>query len=97
MDDLRATLHRVADLIADYREALPEQHVAPAMGRASVRGALSRALPTAPVPLEAVVDELVERATPGLMASAGPRYFGFVIGGSPDATLAGRRSHVRRG
>ncbi len=88
MNELRETLHRVADLIADYREGLPDQHVAPSLGRAAVSEALSQELPEGPSPADAVVDELVAGATPGLMASAGPRYFGFVIGGSPDAALA---------
>ena len=35
-----------------------------------------------------VIAELIDRATPGLMASSGPRYFGFVVGGSLDAALA---------
>ena len=73
MDDLRQALHQVADLIADYREGLPEQHVAPSLGRAAVRDALAQALPPAPAPLHTVLDELVAGAKPGLMASAGPR------------------------
>jgi len=48
---------------------------------------LDRPLPDGPAPLDAVVEELVSAAEPGQMASAGPRYHGFVIGGSLDAAL----------
>lgn len=35
-----------------------------------------------------VIDELVERATPGLRASTGPRFYGWVIGGSHPTGVA---------
>ena len=35
-----------------------------------------------------MIDELVAAATPGLVATTGPRYFGFVIGGSIAAATA---------
>jgi hypothetical protein len=53
-----------------------------------VREALATPLSAAPAALETVIGELVFAAGPGLMASAGPRYFGLVIGGSPGAPLA---------
>lgn len=88
MSELRRTLRHVAELVADYREALPARRVGPAATRADVRAALPRVLQDGPVGLDAVVAELVAAAEPGLMASAGPRFFGFVVGGSLDAALA---------
>lgn len=75
MDDLRSTLHRVADLVADYRENLPNARVTPRDSRDTVRLALDTDLPSGPAPADVVIDELVSRAGPGLTASAGPRYF----------------------
>ncbi len=87
MDDLRRALEHAAELIADYRASLPDARVGSVTGREGVRGALPAALPEEPAPLQTVIDELVASAGPGLMSSAGPRYFGFVTGGSLDAAL----------
>ncbi len=43
--------------------------------------------PTEGVAPEQVVEELARDATPGLVASPGPRYFGFVTGGALPAAL----------
>ena len=87
MTDLRSLLHESAEHVAKYRATLATSPVQPQMGPGWLRDALGGPLPDSPSPPEQVIRQLVEAAGPGLVASAGPRYFGFVVGGSLDAAL----------
>ncbi len=89
MTDLEALLHRAAQSAADHRAEVRERSVA-APGRAEdVRASFAVPLPEGPTPPERVVEELIAAAAAGLTGTTGPRYFGFVIGGSlPAATAA---------
>jgi glutamate/tyrosine decarboxylase-like PLP-dependent enzyme len=66
---------------------LPDRPVREAASVEELRRLLDRELPDRGEDPAAVVEELAEAAEPGLIATAGPRYFGFVIGGSLPAAL----------
>ncbi len=85
---MSALMFRAAEAAAEYRASLTERPVAPATGAAALRAALGGALPAAPTPPGQVLEELIRAAEPGLVATAGPRFFGFVIGGSLPASAA---------
>jgi glutamate/tyrosine decarboxylase-like PLP-dependent enzyme len=84
--DLSDSLRRTAERVVDYRRSVGERPVVPAVDGAALRDALGAGpLPEEGAAPDAVIDQLVASAEPALVASAGPRYFGFVTGGSLDA------------
>ena len=88
MTDLRALLARTADRVAAYREAAAEAAVFPEVDLDAVRVAIGGRLPDGPTPAGEVVDQFVAAVEPAMVATTGPRYFGFVIGGALDAATA---------
>ena len=81
-------LRRTADHAADFLETLDERPVFPDTSVDELREALGGPLPDGPTDAGVVVDEIVSRAGPGVVAIPGGRYFGFVIGGAVPAALA---------
>lgn len=81
-------LRLVSEAIAAYDAGVMEAPVAPRAATADLVAALGGALPATGEDPRAVVEDLVRGATPGLVASTGPRYFGFVVGGALPAAAA---------
>src|SRR2546426_2609273 len=71
-----------------YRRSLHDRTVAPTPEALANLRRLDEPLPEAPTDPEAVIAQLDELGSPATMASAGGRFFGFVVGSSLPATLA---------
>ncbi|MGW5718290.1 pyridoxal phosphate-dependent decarboxylase family protein [Amycolatopsis sp. NPDC003865] len=85
---MRDLLARAAELAADHRAGLEDRPVARPVDPEALRAGFGQ-LRDAPTPPATVLEELAKAAEPGLVATAGPRFFGFVVGGAlPAATAA---------
>jgi glutamate/tyrosine decarboxylase-like PLP-dependent enzyme len=74
---------------AHYLATLPGRRVAPTPEAVSeLAEACGGPLPPDPVDPREVIDLLDEVGSPATMAMAGPRYFGFVVGGALPVTVA---------
>jgi glutamate/tyrosine decarboxylase-like PLP-dependent enzyme len=85
---MRELLHHTLGHAERYLGSLDRRPVGVPVGPAEIRARFDGPLPAGPTDPLTVIDDLVTAAGPGLVASAGPRYFGFVTGGSLPAALA---------
>ncbi|HLO35711.1 MAG TPA: aminotransferase class V-fold PLP-dependent enzyme, partial [Candidatus Deferrimicrobium sp.] len=88
MPDHRTLLRQTAELAADFLEGIEQRPVRATATHDELVASFDGQLPDRGEAPGEVVHELAAAADPGLIASAGPRYFGFVIGGSLPAALA---------
>jgi glutamate/tyrosine decarboxylase-like PLP-dependent enzyme len=85
MDEL---LRKTAEAAAAYLRALPDAPVGPRESAAEIADRLRMPLPAASEDPWTVVERMAQDVAPGLVSMAGPRYFGFVIGGAVPASVA---------
>jgi len=85
---VRELLQDAARRAASYLEGLPTRSVEPAPGSLAALQKLRVPLPEHSLSPEKVLALLDEIGSPATVATAGPRYFGFVTGGSLPASVA---------
>ena len=88
MSDRARLLNQTAALAADFLAGLAHRPVRATATRDELIATLGGPLPDHGDAPGEVIADLAREAGPGLVASAGPRYFGFVIGGHHPAALA---------
>jgi glutamate/tyrosine decarboxylase-like PLP-dependent enzyme len=85
---MRTLLENTAQRALSYLDGLGDRSVAPLPEAVAKLATLDEPLPEEPTAPEQVINLLDEVCSPATMAMAGPRFFGFVIGGSLPVALA---------
>src|SRR6266496_40337 len=85
---MRGLLEQTAVQAITYLEGVGTRGVAPTEDAVARLDAFDQALPEGSADPEAVLRLLDEIGSPATMAMAGPRFFGFVIGGALPVALA---------
>lgn len=83
--DVLSLAHRLA---LQFLAGIGSRHVGGRSTPQQLRESLGGPLPITGCDPERVIEELFTRADPGVVAQAGPRYFGFVTGGALPVTVA---------
>ena len=83
--DVLSLAHHLA---SQFLAGLGNRHVGGRVTQQQLRATLGGPLPITGTDPERVIEELFRGADPGVVAQAGPRYFGFVTGGALPVTVA---------
>jgi glutamate/tyrosine decarboxylase-like PLP-dependent enzyme len=83
-----AAMMRAAQAAIDYRRRIATAETTPAATYAEILPAFDAPVPEQGGEADAIIAELIERATPGVRASTGPRFYGWVIGSSHPTGVA---------
>src|SRR5689334_10066623 len=84
-DDVRRTAHRVADMIADYLQRLPQQPVFTPVPPATAERFAAAPLPRVGEPADAILDEFADTIAPYPFGNGHPRFWAWV--NSPPAVI----------
>ena len=85
---MREILENTAQRAISYLEGIDDRGVAPPADAVANLAQLNQPLNNEPTLAGQVIKQLDELCSPATMAMAGPRFFGFVIGGALPVTLA---------
>jgi glutamate/tyrosine decarboxylase-like PLP-dependent enzyme len=88
MPDRRTLLRQTAELAADFLEGVGDRPVRASATHDELVGTLGGPLPARGEAPGEIVADLGAAGARGVVATAGPRFFGFVVGGSLPGSLA---------
>ncbi len=88
-DDVVRAMDAAHASAREYVAGLGARRVSQDASSTTMANLLDEPLPEGPTDSTAVVAEWLQWAEPGIVASPGPRFFGYVVGGVTPAALAG--------
>lgn len=85
---MKSLLSTTAERACRYLDGLQDRSVAPTDAAIAALDGFDEQMPQAPADPEETIALLDKLGSPATVATAGPRFFGFVVGGSLPATVA---------